>query len=273
VNRKASSWEGKSLDELRQRWDRPHVHLFARVDSSNACAAQLAAHGAAAGTLVLADEQTAGRGSGGRSWHSPRGVGLYLSLVLRPKSLPNPHLMPLLAGLGAALAVERLIDGGGVAIKWPNDIIIRDRKVGGVLSEASWSGERLNHVVLGIGLNVHQKSGDFPDPLRDVATSLDLAAGWTVSRLALADEVIRETEARCVRPPSSLGRDDLRRLDDYDWLRDRRCCVAEAGRDPIWGVAAGIAPDGGLLFRPDGGALRRIVAGHVTVNELPTPDF
>lgn len=273
MNSKASSWEGVSLEALRRRWDRPHVHLFARVDSSNACAAGLAAAGAAAGTIVLADEQTAGRGAAGRSWHSPRGAGLYLSIVLRPKTLPNPHLMPLLAGLSSALAVERLIGGGSVAIKWPNDIIVSNRKVGGVLSEASWTGERINHLVLGVGVNVHQKSSDFPASLRDVATSLDLAAGRNISRLELADEVIRELEARCVNPPVSLGREDLRLFDQYDWLRDRRCCVAEPGNDPVQGTAAGIAPDGGLLFRPDRGALRRVAAGHLTVNELPTPDF
>ncbi|NIR45589.1 MAG: biotin--[acetyl-CoA-carboxylase] ligase [Gemmatimonadetes bacterium] len=273
MTRKASTWEGESLKALQQRWDRADVHLYSRVDSTNARALELAAAGAPAGTIVLADEQTAGRGIESRRWHSPRGAGLYLSLLLRPRELANPLLVPLLAGLGAARAADELIGASAVGVKWPNDLIAADRKAGGVLSEASWAGSEPNHLVIGIGVNVHGTARDFPPALRDVAISLDTAAGRSISRLELADLIVREVENRCVDPPVTLDRETLREFDNHDWLRDRRCSVVSEDEEPRQGIAVGIAPDGALLFRPDGGALARVTTGRVVVPELPTPDF
>jgi BirA family biotin operon repressor/biotin-[acetyl-CoA-carboxylase] ligase len=273
MTRKASSWEGQKLAVLRERWDRPHVHIYSSIDSTSTLAVKLADEGAAAGTIVLADEQTGGRGVSTRRWHSPKGAGLYLSLVLRPKELPNPLLLPLLAGLGAARAAQTLVGGAAVGVKWPNDLIVADRKAGGLIAEASWSGTRPKYVVLGIGVNVHQKAADFPAALRRVAISLDMAAGRTVSRLELAARIIDELETSCLNPPEILDREFLRRFDDYDWLRDRRCSIDSGGSTPLVGTAVGIAPDGALLFRPDRGALQRVAAGHVLVEELSTPDF
>jgi BirA family biotin operon repressor/biotin-[acetyl-CoA-carboxylase] ligase len=273
MSRKASSWDGEKLAALRERWDRPHVHIYSSIDSTNTMARKLADEGAAAGTIVLADEQTGGRGVGTRRWLSPKGAGLYLSLVLRPKELPNPLLLPLLAGLAAARAVQTLVAGAAVGVKWPNDLVVADRKAGGVIAEASWSGASPKYVVLGIGVNVHQKAGDFPTALRAVAISLDMAAGRTVSRLELADRIIAGVETACLNPPEILDREFLRRFDDYDWLSDRRCSIDSGRSTPSVGTAVGVAPDGALLFRPDRGALQRVVAGHVLVGELPTPDF
>jgi BirA family biotin operon repressor/biotin-[acetyl-CoA-carboxylase] ligase len=250
------------------------VHVYSTIDSTNVRARELAEQGSPAGTLVVADEQKAGQGRRGRGWYSPKGGGLYLSLVLRPAELPNPGLISLLAGLGMARAVDRLLEGGPAAVKWPNDLIVADRKAGGALSEVSWAENRPAYVVLGIGINVHQTRSEFPPALRDVAISLDMAAGRAVSRLELADHVLDEVEGRCAAPPADLDADALRQLDDYDWLRDRRCAtVPSPDAEPIAGVAVGIAPDGALLFRPDRGALQRVKGGHVVVESLPTPDY
>lgn len=273
MTRKASSFEGLKLAALRERWDRPHVHVYSKIESTNTLAVELADEGAAAGTIVLANEQTGGRGVAKRRWHSPKGAGLYLSLVLRPKEVPNPLLLPLLAGFAAARALEVFGSGAAVGVKWPNDLIIADRKAGGVIAEGSWSGPRPRYVVLGIGVNVHQRAADFPAALRPVAISLDMAAGRAVSRIELADRVIAEVETSCLNPPEILDREFLRRFDDYDWLRDRRCSIDSGGPAPSVGTAVGIAPDGALLFRPDRGGLLRVTAGHVLVDELPTPDF
>ena len=274
MNRKASRWEGQTTDDLKERWDRPHLYLFSRVDSTNEQARRLADEGSPAGTLVLADAQTEGRGVEGRSWHSPKGMGLYLSILLRPRALPNPKLLPLLAGLGIAKATEQLIPNAQVAIKWPNDLIVSDRKAGGVLSEASWEGDVVRHVVLGIGINVHQGPGDFPAELRPVAISLDMAAGEEVSRLELTDHVLRDVEEYCSQPGGSVDRVLLRQFDERDWLRDRRCAVKTSpDEEPLHGTAVGIAPDGALLFRPDKGALRRLSSGRVLTEELTMPDF
>jgi BirA family biotin operon repressor/biotin-[acetyl-CoA-carboxylase] ligase len=273
MTRKTSSWEGQSLEALRERWDRKHVHLYSRIDSTNNQAKLLAAEGAPAGSLVVADEQTAGRGVAKRRWHSPKGAGLYLSLLLRPRQVPNPLLLPVLAGFASVRAIASLLGDVQVGVKWPNDVIVRDRKAGGVLSEGVWSGDEPNYLVLGIGLNVHQKSSDFPASLRDVAISLDMAAGRAVSRLELADRVIAEVEERCVNPPETLDREFLKQFDDYDWLRDRRCSIAQADAKSREGMAVGIAPDGALLFRPDRGALERLTSGRVVVPDLQLPAY
>ena len=177
----------------------------------------------------------------------------------------TPHNKELLVGMG--FPVSEMASAG------PNDLIIADRKAGGVIAEASWSGPRPKYVVLGIGVNVHQRPADFPAALRAVAISLDMAAGRAVSRLELADRVVAEVETACLNPLEILDRDFLRRFDDYDWLRDRRCSIDSGGATPAPGTAVGIAPDGALLFRPDRGALKRVTSGHVLVDELPTPDF
>ncbi len=274
MSRKASRWEGQTIQALRERWDRPNIHLHSLIDSTNEHAKALADDGAPAGTIVLADMQSGGRGLGDRSWYSQKGAGLYLSLVFRPQELANPLLVPLLAGLGTARAVESLVRGPRVSVKWPNDLIVDDRKAGGILSEVSWQGSAVNHLVLGIGINVHNRPDDFPEPLRDIAISLDTASGRTVSRLELADQVLDEVEDRCANLPEALDLELLREFDDYDWLRDRRCAIeTSSGSAPVRGTAVGIGPDGALLFRPDKGALQRITAGRIRAEELALPDY
>lgn len=273
MTRKASRWEGQALAALQERWDRPHIHLYTSIDSTNSRTSELADEGAPPGTLVVAEEQTAGRGSAARRWHSAKGAGLYLSMIMKPSHMENVPLISLLAGLGAAVAIERLISNLRVGIKWPNDVIVQDRKVGGVLSEASWAGGKLNYVVVGVGINVLQQPSDFPAPLRDTAISLATAAGQHVSRLKLADLVIREVEERCANPPQVLDRESLKQFDDHDWLRDRRCALEMSEVPRVHGTVAGVAPDGALLFRPDRGALIRVTDGRVLADDLPLPNY
>ncbi|MGD8699671.1 MAG: biotin--[acetyl-CoA-carboxylase] ligase, partial [Gemmatimonadales bacterium] len=194
-------WEGLGAEELKTRWAQAQVYVYGLVDSTNCRARALAESGAPAGTIVLADAQSAGRGLARRQWHSPAGSGLYVSVILRPERVPNPQLIPLLVGLGAARAVERSAAGVSVGLKWPNDLIVGDRKVGGVLSEGCWAGKTPAWLVVGIGINVHMQPDDFPEVLRGVATSLDAAAGRRVSRLALADSIISEVETGCSELP------------------------------------------------------------------------
>lgn len=272
--REARRWEGKSADALRTRWHRPELWLYSRIDSTNDRAKELGAEGSPAGSLVLADEQSAGRGRAGHRWYSPKGDGLYFSLVLEPQDLHNPGLVPIVGGLGVARALRHLLPEISVGLKWPNDLLLNARKCGGVLAEAAWGGAQMRYMVLGVGLNVHNKILDFPSELRDVVTSVDAVAGRKVSRLDLMDALIRELDAVLADPPDTLDRDDLRDLDAYDWLRGKRCTLKEPGHDRgVTGVAVGIAPDGALLFRPDAGPLRRVLAAHVTLPELPLPEY
>ena len=166
------------------------------VDSTNTYAKTLAASGAPAGTAVIADRQTGGRGRRGRSFYSPAGQGLYLSLLYRPQSDPARAVnLTAYAAVAVCLAIEK-VSGLKPGIKWPNDIITDGKKLCGILTEMSIEAEtRLtDYVVIGIGINVNQKPEDFPEEIRDVAAGLAFASGRSISRAALAAAVINETD-------------------------------------------------------------------------------
>ncbi|WDL97225.1 biotin--[acetyl-CoA-carboxylase] ligase [Alicyclobacillus sp. ALC3] len=170
-----------------------HVVFLPETASTNAVAMELAASGAADGTLVTAWEQTGGRGRRGHAWSSPRG-GLWMSLVLQ-------HALPLARAaeltLLASVAVRRAVkDAWGLTadIKWPNDLLIAGRKVCGILAEIRADGESVQHAVLGIGINSAIEADAFPDELAAIATSLQAVAGRSVPNLTLASAILRELE-------------------------------------------------------------------------------
>ena len=158
------------------------IHRYPSCPSTNDLAKRLAREGSAEGTVVIAEEQTKGKGTKGRSWHSPPGKGLYASVILRP-NCSDLSLLPLAAGVGC---VEAIQDATGleVALEWPNDIIHDGRKLGGILCEGDFLGNSVDQAVLGIGLNIGQKKGEFPLSLRSTATSLRLALRWEVDLAA-----------------------------------------------------------------------------------------
>jgi BirA family biotin operon repressor/biotin-[acetyl-CoA-carboxylase] ligase len=151
--------------------------------STNDLAKKLAESGAEEGTVVIAEEQTKGRGTEGRTWESPRGQGVYASVILRPKKR-DISLLPLVAGVACAEAI-RGATGLEAALKWPNDIVFRGKKLGGILCESGFLGDKVVYGILGLGLNVSQKRSDFPEGLRASATSLRLALKKDVDRPAL----------------------------------------------------------------------------------------
>jgi BirA family transcriptional regulator, biotin operon repressor / biotin---[acetyl-CoA-carboxylase] ligase len=172
------------------------VHRFDSVTSTNDVARALALEGAAHGTAVLAREQTQGRGTKGRAWHSPAGLGLYASFILRGPDgglVPSPHLLPLAAGLAVSVAI---LEAAGVEtrLKWPNDILFEGRKLGGILCEGAGAGAAGGFVVAGLGLNVGHAAADFPAELRGTATSLSQAAGRVVSFAPLWEALCRALE-------------------------------------------------------------------------------
>jgi BirA family biotin operon repressor/biotin-[acetyl-CoA-carboxylase] ligase len=156
------------------------VHFFSSCPSTNDLAKLLAREGSAEGTVVVADEQTKGKGTKGRSWHSPPGLGLYASVILRPRR-SNLALLPLAAGVACVEAVQEAA-GLRAELAWPNDIVWGGRKIGGILCETDFLGNTVSHSILGVGLNISQKKMDFPPALRPTATSLRLAAGREVDR-------------------------------------------------------------------------------------------
>ena len=238
------------------------VRHLATVDSTNEYALSLAAAGAPDGSVVVADEQTAGRGRRGREWHSPEG-GLYLSYVVRdPFGMPKPALLTLAAGVAAARAIAKAT-GYETQLKWPNDVIAADsaRKLAGILTEgSSVGGGQLEFVVIGIGINV--SLGAVPATLQDRATSLETELGREVDRHALQQALIDELDAEVAR--LRAGGDEALRA---EWTAR---APRAAGTRVAWraqdgdreGISAGIDAEGALLVR-SGDALERLVAGEV----------
>ena len=177
----ARALDAERLDRLLR--DLPFVQRFVlleRTNSTNEVARQLAAEGAEAGTVVIAEEQTAGRGGRGNAWYSPAGLGLYLSAVLRPGASAAKVTRWTLGSAVAACEACRELSCAEVGIRWPNDLLVGGRKVGGVLAELRTVGGRPKDLVIGLGLNVGHERSDFPDELCSSATSLRLAGGLPI---------------------------------------------------------------------------------------------
>jgi len=240
------------------------LYLFHEVDSTNEEAANLAARGAPEGTVVIAEAQRRGRGRMGRRWASPKGLGIYLSVILRPPISPNrTPVLSLLGALGVAEAIERTA-GLEAALKWPNDLIVGGRKVGGLLGELCAEASRLQHVILGIGINVNQDEADFEAELRQTATSLKIESGRLVDRAAVIRSVCESLDHWYDRFLSSGVAAIL------DGVR-RRCLtlgrevVARSGDQELRGLAVDLDDEGALMIRDGRGSLHRLYAGDVTL--------
>jgi BirA family biotin operon repressor/biotin-[acetyl-CoA-carboxylase] ligase len=242
-----------------RQWQGPIFH-YEVLDSTNDLAKDLAARGAPEGALVLAESQRAGRGRLGRSWESPAGVGVYASLILRP-SLPPEDLprFTLAAGVAGVRAVRR---GAGVdaGLKWPNDLILNGRKLGGILTEMASESDRISYLVVGWGINVNTRA--FPPELADTATSLALARGREFPRLPLLTAWVEEMEALY---RIFLDGDFSVILEEWRTLAvmlGKEVTVRQGGRE-ITGKALEVALDGALLLETGPGASVRITSGEL----------
>src|SRR5216110_1005691 len=169
------------------------IYHFFKTDSTNRVAFELGHAGEAEGAIVLAEEQSAGRGRAGRTWHSERAAGIYVTLLLRPKLAPvQAPLLTMMAGLSAHAAVEA-VTGLPVDLKWPNDLMIRGKKAGGILTEMHAEPGMVRFVVVGIGLNVNQER--FPGEFANIATSLRTETGKPQSRMELLVRLLHEFES------------------------------------------------------------------------------
>jgi len=265
IERRAERWEGATAVELARRWGLPAVHLYERVGSTNDVARALAEAGAPAGTAVLAEEQVAGRGRSGRPWSSPPGLGVWLSMVLRPEPLAAPGLLPILVGLAAAEALDPFVRPSRVALKWPNDLQLAGRKLAGILCEGSWDAGGPGFVVAGIGINVLHAEADFPPELREGATSVRIAAGWSPPRADVAGAVAGAIYRRLAAAPAELGGAVLEAVAGRDALVGRGIRVT--GGEELVGTAMGITPGGALLLRTAAGALRTVRSGTVRLDD------
>ena len=238
---------------------------FDRVSSTNDLAREMAASGATEGTAVLAREQMAGRGRQGRSWSSPPGEGLYLSLVLRPEIKPSRS--PAIT-LAAAIAVAETLSIDFKVpsdIKWPNDVEARGRKICGILVESAIEGARLQYAVMGIGVNISQR--EFPDEIKQSATSVFLETGHAPAPddflLPLLDRLDHWYRKATGHPEEVIAR--FEELSTY--ARGCRVCV-EAADDVLEGVTQGLAASGALMVRLENGDVRHVVAGEIKLRRM-----
>jgi BirA family biotin operon repressor/biotin-[acetyl-CoA-carboxylase] ligase len=247
---------------LETRWlGRQEVYCFDVVDSTNLEAKRLALKGAPEGTVVVAEGQSQGRGRLNRHWVSPRGKGLYLSVILRPQ-LPPEWGSRIALTAGAALAVAIGEIGLRPELKWPNDIMIGHRKAAGILTEASLDAKGMGSVIVGVGINVNTGEEDFPVSIRNLATSLCLSAGQAVSRVRLLQGFLRQLEIWYELLRQGSFERILEAWRHYESILGRLVEVCVGGTK-LLGVAEDIDSDGKLLVRDNAGHLHQIMVGDV----------
>ena len=239
------------------------MHHFCTIDSTNNCALEQARRhpqdgGAPHGSFYVADEQTAGRGRSDHNWHSEAREGLYLSVLLRPRiSVADLTWLPLLAGLAAHRAIHE-VTALNTDLRWPNDLLISDRKAGGILVEALTEA-RATAVVIGIGINLHQRQ--FPSGLSTEATSLDLETGRFVSRQQLLVALLQslQTELHVLDSPAALATIPARIAVISTWVQGRR--VEVHGPRTCTGVTDGLDARGFLRVRTTTGLITITTGG------------
>ncbi len=254
-----------TADMLRQRLKGSlfgkRIYHFFKVDSTNRVALELGHAGEPEGAVILGEEQTAGRGRAGRGWHSERAVGIYVTLLLRPKLAPvQAPLLTMMAGLSAHAAIQAQT-GLMVDLKWPNDLLIGGKKVGGILTEMHAEPGQIRFVIVGIGLNVNQDK--FPADLAGSATSLRVASGRPQSRLELLVRLLREFERDYndfLSEGSGAVIERFTRVSSY--TQGKRVRVSN-GKESFMGTTAGLGPEGLLQVKRDSGQVTTVIAGDV----------
>ncbi len=244
------------VEAVRTRLPGRRIDWHTRIGSTMTEASRLAASGAPSGTVVGAEEQTAGIGRHGRSWHSEPGSGLYVSVILRhqftPVTLP---VVTLALGLAVTEAILKAADLT-CDLRWPNDVLIQSRKCAGILTQLEASA-----IIAGIGMNVNHSG--FPEELRGIATSLRIATGREQSRERLLLELLPAIDRYCALLEAD-GRAPILEMFSRasSYVSGRRVCVEQDG-STLRGTTAGLAESGFLLLRDDDGRHHQIVAGGV----------
>ena len=234
------------------------IHYFEAASSTMDIAIELGLKGSSEGTVVLAETQTKGRGRLGRHWFSPKYKGIYLSLILRPKILPNST--PILTLLSAVSMWEAIKETCGLdmQIKWPNDILLHNKKIGGILTELNAETDTTRFVVIGIGLNVNNDK----KTLAQGATSLKEQTKEEINRISLLQEILRKIETNYLLFQKEGSAPIIEKWRNYNITLGKRVKIS-CHRDYREGEAIDIDTDGGLLIRKDSGLVEKIMAGDV----------
>jgi BirA family transcriptional regulator, biotin operon repressor / biotin---[acetyl-CoA-carboxylase] ligase len=238
------------------------IYHFFKTDSTNAVALRLGETGEPHGTVVLAEEQTAGRGRAGRSWTSEKSAGIYCSILLRPP-VPPAHapLLTLVAGLAARDAAAEDLDSLP-DIRWPNDVLVGGRKFCGILTEMHAEPDRIHHAVIGVGMNVNQTK--MPAGLADIATSLRMETGKVHSRLELLIRLLRHLDRYYNQFLADGALPIIRRFAQVSsYYEGKRVRITTAAEN-FTGTTAGLEPSGVLrVARDDGRGIEAVLSGDV----------
>ncbi len=251
---------------LKTKWMGRRIHHFQALDSTNSKAYELALNGAEEGEAVIAESQERGRGRLGRQWFSPPFLNLYLSVILRPR-IP-PHQAPLITLMAAVATADAIRNFSGLLplIKWPNDILLRDRKVAGLLNEIHSEMDRIHFVILGIGVNLNTDEKQFSKEIRSIATSLKIETGQIVSRKAFAQSLLLELERWYSIFLEEGGDAVLKAWRDRADIRGRKVKVTSFG-ETLVGTAIDVDSDGALILETGDGKQRRVMAGDIEYKE------
>lgn len=245
------------------------IMLFDRVDSTNRIALEMASQGLPGGIVILAEAQEKGKGRLGREWFSPEGMNLYFSLLLRPYQPARDFPLYSLATSVALIEAIQRTTGLAVQIKWPNDVVLEDKKLAGILLESEVRGDQSPSLVVGVGVNVNIGLTDFPPELQKSATSLRIALGRPVDRADLLIELFNQLveQYRLVDDKALL----IQAVRQHCQTLGRRVRVQTA-RQEFEGWAEDLQEDGALLIRMGDGNQRRILVGDVThLREVKDP--
>jgi BirA family biotin operon repressor/biotin-[acetyl-CoA-carboxylase] ligase len=243
------------------------IIFYHELSSTQVTAKELARQGAEEGTVVIAETQTQGKGRKGRKWSSTPGQGIQISIILRPRLKPSQSIqIPLVTGVAVAQAIEK-VTPLHARIKWPNDLIIGRKKVGGILTEMSAEIDRIDYVVLGIGLNVNTPQVLFPEEIKEVATSLAEELGESVSRVKLLQFLLKEFE----------GLYSEFTVSGFEPLRERWKAMSktigawvelsDVDSEKIRGKVIDIDESGALILQKRDKSIERILAGDVSLRE------
>ncbi|MGN0291028.1 MAG: biotin--[acetyl-CoA-carboxylase] ligase [Lachnospiraceae bacterium] len=254
------------LESVRNtEWVGKEIYYFESIDSTNTRAKKLAEEGSEHGTLVVADEQTGGRGRRGRGWESEKGISIYMSLILKPEIEPeNASMLTLVSAMAVADGIEK-VTGLDCQIKWPNDIVVNGKKVCGILTEMSTQIDYINYIVIGIGINVQNEA--FPKDIKETATSLYLESGKKQNRAAIIEAVWEAFERYYAIYLETQDMQGLVKEYNEKLANMQKQVRVLDPKEPFEGKAMGITPRGELIV--DTWEARKLVSsGEVSVRGL-----
>jgi BirA family biotin operon repressor/biotin-[acetyl-CoA-carboxylase] ligase len=241
-----------------------NIHYEETVSSTQKIAHKLAYDGANEGTIVVAEEQVAGRGRLDRSWHSPKYSGIWMSIILRPSiPLPQSPQLTLLAAVSIAQAIQE-VTKLEPEIKWPNDILFDRKKAVGILTELQAESDRINSIIIGVGINVNQTETDFPDDIKDKATSLRIQSGNKINRSELIQAILEKLE-KLYKSYLKSGFYPIKLLWEAYAISIGKEIVASTLTGKIHGLAKGITDEGVLIIEDANGLIHHVHSADIEI--------